>query len=771
MAEPRLAQRQGELIDRSQEVTFQWEGRPVTGYAGDTIASALYAAGTRVFSRSFKYHRPRGLMCCSGQCPNCMVEVDGEPTVRACMTPVKQGMDVKHLNAWPSLQRDFLHLVGRLTPSFGMQVGFYYKTFIHPRRAWPLYEKILRNAAGLGKLDPDHRRTERFDKVHRHVDVLVIGGGEAGLEAAAEAAEQGRHVALVEEGLALGGQLAWGGPRSNGRLAALIERVNAAGVEILQPAYAGGVYEGLLVPVYQGRTMHRFRPAELVIATGSIEQPLVFGNNDLPGIMLASGARRLVNQFRLMPWEQAVVLTSSDEGLEAALDLADGGVNVLAVADSRRDADGSVPRGRRHRVPGRLPAVAGEGLEGGLRRRRHARRRAPHAGLRPAGHVRRQRRPDRARQPGRRRHPLRPRPAPLRARRAARGHARRGCRGRLGRGRRRGAGAGAEDRLQAGRLLLRGRHHEGHRAVAGRGLQLAGAVQALHDRDHGPLPGAHVPPQLRARDRRSAGPRPRCPASRRHHLAAAAQPHHFLAAGGPRLRAGEAHVNPPLARRARRQDAVGGRLEAPLRLRRRRQRGGRRARVAGPDRRIHAGQADRARARRRRLPRAALPEPVRRHEAGPRPLRHRLRRRRLDHRRRHRRPAVGAGVLRDHHVVGRRRHGAVVYLVERRLEDGLRDRQRHLDHRRLQPGRPARAHGVVHADRLRPLERGVPVPGRRARPDRRRPLPGAADRIRGRARLRAAPARRRRRAPLGEADGGRRAVRREAVRPWSPSGC
>ena len=318
-------------------------------------------------------------------------------------------------------------------------------------------------------------------------------------------------MALVEEGLALGGQLAWGGPRSNGRLAALIERVNAAGVEILQPAYAGGVYEGLLVPVYQGRTMHRFRPAELVIATGSIEQPLVFGNNDLPGIMLASGARRLVNQFRLMPWEQAVVLTSSDEGLEAALDLADGGVERAGrgrlAARRRRQR----PRGRRHRVPGRLPAVAGEGLEGGLRRRRHARRRAPHPGLRPACHVRRQRRPDRARQPGRRRHPLRPRPAPLRARRAARGHARRGCRGRLRRGRRGGAGAGAEDRLQAGRLLLRGRHHEGHRAVAGRGLQLAGAVQALHDRDHGPLPGAHVPPQLRARDRRPAGPRPRLP--------------------------------------------------------------------------------------------------------------------------------------------------------------------------------------------------------------------------------------------------------------------
>ncbi len=341
MADERMASRTGELIDRSDQVSFTWEGEPASGFKGDTIGSALFARGTRVFSRSFKYHRRRGLMCCAGQCPNCLVEVDGVPAVRACVTPIEEGMSVRHINAWPSLQRDFLHLVGRLTPSFGMQVGFYYKTFIHPRRAWPLYEKLLRNAAGLGRLDPEHRRTERFDKVHRHVDVLVIGGGEAGLEAAAEAAESGKQVTLVDEGLALGGQLAWSGPSARARLDALRERVSEAGVEILQPAYAGGVYEGLLVPVYQGRTMHRFRPAELVIATGSIEQPLVFGNNDLPGVMLATGARRLVNQFRIMPGEQAVVVTSSDEGIAAALDLADGGMNVAAVADSRRDADGS----------------------------------------------------------------------------------------------------------------------------------------------------------------------------------------------------------------------------------------------------------------------------------------------------------------------------------------------------------------------------------------------------------------------------------------------
>jgi sarcosine oxidase subunit alpha len=331
----RLAERRGEILDRGSEISFSWEGRTVSGYAGDTIASALYADGTRLFSRSFKYHRPRGLMCCAGQCPNCLVNVNGEPTVRACVTPIEQGMQVSHLNAWPSLNRDFLHLVGQLTPSFGMQVGFYYKTFIHPKRAWPLYEKILRSAAGLGKIDPDHRRTDRFEKVHRHVDTLVIGGGRAGLEAAIEAARAGRETALVDEGLTLGGRLAWSGPDASDQLARLLAQAQEAGVELIERAYAGGVYEGRLVPVYQGQSMLRFRPGEVVIATGSIEQPLVFGNNDLPGIMLGGAARRLVNQFRIAPGEEIAIVTSADEGIQAACDLANAGLTVVAVADSR----------------------------------------------------------------------------------------------------------------------------------------------------------------------------------------------------------------------------------------------------------------------------------------------------------------------------------------------------------------------------------------------------------------------------------------------------
>jgi sarcosine oxidase subunit alpha len=335
MSAERLVQRRGELIDRGRTVQFEWQGRRVTGLAGDTIASALYADGVRVFSRSFKYHRPRGLMCCAGQCPNCLVTADGVPTVRACTTPIEEGMKVGHINAWPSLERDFLHLVGRLTPGFGMQVGFYYKTFIHPRKAWPLYEKILRSAAGLGVIDPDHRRTGRYEKVHRHVDTLVLGGGQAGLEAAIESASGGRHTALVDEGLALGGSLAWGTNGDAELRDRLVAQAREHGVDIYQPAYAGGVYEGGLVPVFQGDTMHRFRAGEIVIATGSIEQPMVFGRNDLPGVMLGGAARRLITQFRLVPGEQAVVVAAGEEGIQAAMELAGAGVHVSAVADSR----------------------------------------------------------------------------------------------------------------------------------------------------------------------------------------------------------------------------------------------------------------------------------------------------------------------------------------------------------------------------------------------------------------------------------------------------
>ena len=176
-----------------------------------------------------------------------------------------------------------------------MQVGFYYKTFIRPRRRLAaLREGPAERRRARASSTSEHRRTERYEKVHRHVDVLVIGGGEAGLEAATEAAAARPRHGAGRRGPRAGrpAGLRHAGGAARARRAG--RRGPAAGVEILQPAYAGGVYEGLLVPVYQGTTMYRFRAGELVLATGSIEQPLVFGNNDLPGVMLGGGARRLL---------------------------------------------------------------------------------------------------------------------------------------------------------------------------------------------------------------------------------------------------------------------------------------------------------------------------------------------------------------------------------------------------------------------------------------------------------------------------------------------
>ncbi len=328
----RLPQQPGERIQRQKLVRFEFDGKKVEAYEGDTIGSALYAAGRRTFSRSFKYHRPRGLMCCAGQCPNCIVAVDGAPGARACTEQVREGMKVEHVNALPTLDFDAMRATdlagGRFTPP-----GFYYKTFIRPRRLWPLYEKVLRHAAGLGRLRKEQAQREwRTEYRRRHADVLVVGGGVAGLSAARAAAELGADVVLVDEGAEPGGRLLISEQRE--RVAPLVQRALAAGVEILDRASALGYFDGM-VPVWQGDTLHQVRARRHVIATGTIEQPLVFAGNDLPGVMLSDGARRLAGLYAVSPGARAVVATTSDRGLEAAIALQRVGVQIAAVADLR----------------------------------------------------------------------------------------------------------------------------------------------------------------------------------------------------------------------------------------------------------------------------------------------------------------------------------------------------------------------------------------------------------------------------------------------------
>jgi sarcosine oxidase, subunit alpha len=333
----RIDERPGERIDRDKPVAFTFDGRAVSGLEGDTIGSALYAAGVRTFSRSFKYHRRRGLMCCAGQCPNCLVAVDGAPGVRACVEPLRDGMRVEHLNATPSLSFDVM----RATDLFGgpfTPPGFYYKTFIKPRRLWPLYEHILRTAAGLGRLRRRQEDRERLTRYRRrHADVLVVGGGAAGLAAAVAAATAGADTVLVDEGPEPGGRLLAGGGHDRARELAAAAR--AAGVEILSGAAALGYFDGM-VAVWQGDTLHQVRAARTVFATGTIQQPLVFAGNDLPGVMLADGARRLAALYAVAPGRRAVLVTVDDRGLEAAAALRAAGVELVAVADLRPSGPG-----------------------------------------------------------------------------------------------------------------------------------------------------------------------------------------------------------------------------------------------------------------------------------------------------------------------------------------------------------------------------------------------------------------------------------------------
>ncbi len=323
-----------ERIDRSRAIEFAFEGKRIAGFHGDTIGSALYAAGQRVFSRSFKYHRRRGLLCGTGHCANCMMNVDGVPNARVCSVPAADGLVVKSQNVVGSLRRDWMAVTDRIGGPF-TPPGFYYKTFIRPRRLWPLYERLLRHAAGLGVVDEGGEHAGRYDVEHRHVDVLVVGGGRSGLTAAIAAGEAGEQVAVVDEGPEPGGRLL--GDRDGGADEArwLATRAAELGVDLVCPASAIGIYEGNLVPVDAGNVLYRYRAARVVVASGIAEQPLVFPGNDLVGVMLPSAARRLVNFWSIKPGERAVVVTADDRGLAAADDLEAAGVDVAAVCDLR----------------------------------------------------------------------------------------------------------------------------------------------------------------------------------------------------------------------------------------------------------------------------------------------------------------------------------------------------------------------------------------------------------------------------------------------------
>ena len=331
-------------IERGEAVRFHFNGKPVNGYTGETIAAALYAQGLRIFSRSFKYHRPRSLFCLAGHCSHCLMRVDGIPNVRICRVPVQSDMRVESQNAWPSLNFDVAAVSGYL--DFLIRPGFQYRRFIRPRRLYHIWESFLRRMAGIGTLADvgDHTPPRRLTA---EPDVAVIGGGIAGLSAALHAAESGAQVWLIEREDAVGGRIQYDTARYElpdssehrygydiaAQLAGTVNRLDRC--RMLTAATAIAWYDEGIVAVVREGELWELRPKRTVVATGSYENPMVFENNDLPGIFLAGGLQRMMHRDFVRPGTTAVVVTHNDRGYALALQLMDAGVTVAAITDNR----------------------------------------------------------------------------------------------------------------------------------------------------------------------------------------------------------------------------------------------------------------------------------------------------------------------------------------------------------------------------------------------------------------------------------------------------
>lgn len=344
MTSRRLPPRDGEWIDRSQTVEFRFEGKAYSGFAGDVISSALWASDVRLLGRSFKYHRPRGIYSLAGHDANVMLEDGHRTNIRGDLMPLEADLNLRSVNTAGGVERDRL----RLTEWFSrfMPVGFYYKAFHSPRRLFPFYENQMRKVAGLGRINPGHR-CPPSPKDYAFCDLLVVGAGPAGMSAAIAAAEQGADVLLVDEQPRPGGSLAWrwaGDSTAKEILSGLMEQISASDrIQLRCGTRAVGCYGDHLVGLVDENRLTKLRTKAILVATGCFEQPAVFQNNDLPGVMLGSAAQRLISLFAVKPFDRAVVLAANSDGYRAALNLHSAGVAVSAIVDLRHEGEPSEP--------------------------------------------------------------------------------------------------------------------------------------------------------------------------------------------------------------------------------------------------------------------------------------------------------------------------------------------------------------------------------------------------------------------------------------------
>jgi sarcosine oxidase subunit alpha len=360
----------GGLIDRGRPIPFVFDGVPYRGFAGDTLASALLGNGVKLIGRSFKYHRPRGILTAGPEEPNALIELRNgarrEPNARATVVELFEGLEARSQNRWPSLRWDLGAINSMASPLF--VAGFYYKTFMWPALFWEkIYEPLIRRAAGLGRAsmlaDPDV-----YEKSHAFCDVLVVGGGPTGLAAALSAGRSGARVILCDDDFLLGGRLN-GDNRTVGEVSGaqwaqqtVAELSSLSNVQLLRRTTVFGVYDGgtygaiervadhLAVPSdHQPRQrVWKIVAKQTVLAAGAIERPIAFGGNDRPGVMMASALRTYVNRFAVKPDRRVAVFTTSDDGWSTAFDGIKAGIEVTAIIDARPYVEGRLTRQAAH---------------------------------------------------------------------------------------------------------------------------------------------------------------------------------------------------------------------------------------------------------------------------------------------------------------------------------------------------------------------------------------------------------------------------------------
>jgi sarcosine oxidase subunit alpha len=355
----------GGRIDRSQALSFTFNGQTYQGYAGDSLAAALLANGVDIVGRSFKYSRPRGIVAAGSEEPNAVLQIGSTeaaqiPNVRATQQALYNGLVASSTNGWPSVNTDLMGILGKVGGGM-MPPGFYYKTFMYPQNLWMTYEKYIRKAAGLGR-SPTEVDPDIYDQLNQHCDVLIVGAGPAGLAAALAAGRSGARVILADEQEEFGGSLLDtretldGKPAAEWVAQAVAELQRLPEVTLLSRATVNGYHDhnfltihqrltdhlGEVAPMGQARQrMHRVRAKRVVLASGAHERPLVYANNDVPGNMLAGAVSTYVRRYGVAPGQELVLSTNNDYAYRVVLDWLDAGRKVVAVADARSNPRGS----------------------------------------------------------------------------------------------------------------------------------------------------------------------------------------------------------------------------------------------------------------------------------------------------------------------------------------------------------------------------------------------------------------------------------------------